>query len=144
MENQAHIAHTLVAVRSRNLQLARFQPSSSGGGGGGGGAGDSVNDSTTNVANLLSGAANASGPPPSPGGITTFSNQHPVAAGANATATGVPGGGAVGSGVSSHVGVPQKPSFLDSLPEYKHDPPRSPPHILLHYSTFKVSRDGVV
>ena len=29
--------------------------------------------------------------------------------------------------------------FTDSLPQYRHEPPKTPPHILLHYSTFKVS-----
>ena len=28
--------------------------------------------------------------------------------------------------------------FTDSLPQYRHEPPKTPPHILLHYSTFKV------
>lgn len=28
--------------------------------------------------------------------------------------------------------------FTDNLPEYRHEPPKTPPHILLHYSTFKV------
>lgn len=37
-----------------------------------------------------------------------------------------------------------KPSFLESLPEYKHDPPKTPQHILLHYSTFKVVWDWVI
>lgn len=32
-----------------------------------------------------------------------------------------------------------RPSFLDSLPTYRHEPPKTPPHILLHYSTFKVN-----
>ena len=26
----------------------------------------------------------------------------------------------------------------ENLPEYRHEPPKTPPHILLHYSTFKV------
>ena len=29
--------------------------------------------------------------------------------------------------------------FTENLPEYRHEPPKTPPHILLHYSTFKVS-----
>ena len=28
--------------------------------------------------------------------------------------------------------------FTENLPEYRHEPPKTPPHILLHYSTFKV------
>ena len=28
--------------------------------------------------------------------------------------------------------------FAENLPEYRHEPPKTPPHILLHYSTFKV------
>ena len=28
--------------------------------------------------------------------------------------------------------------FSDSLPQYRHEPPKTPPHILLHYSAFKV------
>ncbi|CAB4064625.1 KCNH5 [Lepeophtheirus salmonis] len=36
-------------------------------------------------------------------------------------------------------------SFLcDSLPEYRHEPPKTPPHILLHYSPFKVVWDWVI
>ena len=30
--------------------------------------------------------------------------------------------------------------FTEQLPQYRHEPPKTPPHILLHYSTFKVSR----
>jgi potassium voltage-gated channel Eag-related subfamily H protein 5 len=37
-----------------------------------------------------------------------------------------------------------RPSFLDSLPSYRHDPPKTPPHILLHYSPFKVVWDWVI
>ncbi len=37
-----------------------------------------------------------------------------------------------------------KSPFLDSLPEYKHEPPRTPPHILLHYSSFKVVWDWII
>eukprot|EP00095_Tigriopus_kingsejongensis_P007430 maker-scaffold443_size169656-snap-gene-0.13 protein:Tk07430 transcript:maker-scaffold443_size169656-snap-gene-0.13-mRNA-1 annotation:"potassium voltage-gated channel protein eag isoform x1" len=37
-----------------------------------------------------------------------------------------------------------RPAFLEFLPEYKHDPPKTPPHILLHYSTFKVVWDWVI
>ena len=33
-------------------------------------------------------------------------------------------------------------NFNDSLPEYKHDPPKTPQHILLHYSTFKVLKNN--
>ncbi len=136
----AKLAWTM--TRSRNLQLARFQPagvSGSGGGGSGTGSG-SVNNSNTNVANLLTGAANSSATgvnPPSPGGVTNMTNSHghhPPRQGASPLSGGVSGGG--GSM------TPQRPSFLDSLPEYKHDPPRSPPHILLHYSTFKVGMKG--
>jgi hypothetical protein len=29
--------------------------------------------------------------------------------------------------------------FVESVPEYRHEPPKTPPHILLHYSPFKVS-----
>lgn len=32
--------------------------------------------------------------------------------------------------------------FTDNLPEYRHEPPKTPPHILLHYSTFKVKLYG--
>ena len=28
--------------------------------------------------------------------------------------------------------------FTEALPQYRHVPPKTPPHILLHYSTFKV------
>ena len=28
--------------------------------------------------------------------------------------------------------------FTETLPQYRHEPPKTPPHILLHYSTFKV------
>ena len=28
--------------------------------------------------------------------------------------------------------------FVESVPEYRHEPPKTPPHILLHYSPFKV------
>ena len=59
-------------------------------------------------------------------------NASPTAAAAVTAANGGSGGG--GAGYSD---LP-KPAFLDSLPEYKHDPPKTPPHILLHYSTFKV------
>ena len=34
--------------------------------------------------------------------------------------------------------------FSDNLPEYRHEPPKTPPHILLHYSTFKVTWDWVI
>ena len=52
------------------------------------------------------------------------------------------GGGLEGSSSSKSnlkniVELP-RPSFLDSLPTYRHEPPKTPPHILLHYSTFKV------
>lgn len=35
-------------------------------------------------------------------------------------------------------------NFTDSLPEYRHEPPKTPQHILLHYSTFKVIWDWVI
>ena len=34
--------------------------------------------------------------------------------------------------------------FSDSLPQYRHEPPKTPPHILLHYSAFKVHRVSYV
>ena len=37
-----------------------------------------------------------------------------------------------------------KLNFMDSLPEYRHEPPKTPPHILLHYSTFKVAWDWII
>ena len=63
-------------------------------------------------------------PPPAPQSVPSTPNNNGILTG---------GGNAViaKSDVS-------KTSFVDSLPEYKHIPPKSPPHILLHYSTFKV------
>jgi hypothetical protein len=34
--------------------------------------------------------------------------------------------------------------FNDATPEYRHDPPKTPPHILLHYSPFKVVWDWLI
>ena len=37
-----------------------------------------------------------------------------------------------------------KQSFTDSVPQYRHEPPKSPSHILLHYSYFKVIWDWLI
>ena len=37
-----------------------------------------------------------------------------------------------------------KQSFTDSLPQYRHEPPKTPPHILLHYSVFKIVWDRFI
>ena len=37
-----------------------------------------------------------------------------------------------------------KQSFTDSVPQYLHEPPKSPSHILLHYSYFKVIWDWII
>ena len=37
-----------------------------------------------------------------------------------------------------------KPILIDSLPEYRHNPPKTPPHILLHYSAFKICWDWII
>ena len=58
----------------------------------------------------------------------------PAAAG---KAGGLEGSSSSKSNLKNIVELP-RPSFLDSLPTYRHEPPKTPPHILLHYSTFKV------
>ena len=51
---------------------------------------------------------------------------------------------AAGGASSTSGGVGACQNFMASLPEYRHDPPKTPPHILLHYSTFKVVWDWVI
>ena len=58
-------------------------------------------------------------------------------------------GGAMtsGTGTTGGGGLPAaavKQNFMDSLPDYRHEPPKTPPHILLHYSPFKVVWDWVI
>ena len=61
----------------------------------------------------------------------------PAAAGKAGGAGGLEGSSSSKSNLKNIVELP-RPSFLDSLPTYRHEPPKTPPHILLHYSTFKV------
>ena len=53
------------------------------------------------------------------------------------------GGGAAASSSTGGGGIARQ-NFMDSLPDYRHEPPKTPPHILLHYSTFKVVWDWVI
>ncbi len=67
-------------------------------------------------------------------------NMTPGAAGGGAGGSGTNGGGVgIGMGNWGGGGFYGPNRFTDSLPEYRHEPPKTPPHILLHYSTFKVS-----
>ena len=54
------------------------------------------------------------------------------------------GGGLFRSNKTSATTDLPRPSFLDSLPRYRHEPPKTPPHILLHYSAFKVVWDWII
>ena len=119
--------------RSRNLALARqLQPNSDGS--------NLIAGSGSNSApsSLGEAAAAVSSTQPNPAATTQqpkrgqeHSVQQQAGTGANVT------------GGSTTADLP-KPSFLESLPEYKHDPPKTPPHILLHYSPFKVVWDWLI
>ena len=65
-------------------------------------------------------------------------SSRPAAGKAGAGGGGLEGSSSSKSNLKNIVELP-RPSFLDSLPTYRHEPPKTPPHILLHYSTFKVT-----
>ncbi len=115
----AKLAWTM--TRSRNLQISRLQPPGlSPDGGDASASNNNLSGSSNNNNNSLSANAAANN------SNSAKRSSSPMVPGSSSSLP-----------MSALAG---KPTFLDSLPEYKHEPPRSPPHILLHYSTFKVRK----
>ena len=114
----ARLAWTITRSRPNN----NLAPSSSGSGSGSGSkSGDKPNHTTSlnnTVANAVHSRNNLNRKPRSP----------PMGSPTGYNSNGYFGGNFYGGG-----------RFAENLPEYRHEPPKTPPHILLHYSTFKVS-----
>ena len=84
-------------------------------------------NSNANHTTSLNNATSANAVPHSRNNLNRKVRSPPLGSPTGYTSNGYFGGNFYGGG-----------RFAENLPEYRHEPPKTPPHILLHYSTFKV------